>query len=419
MLSASRWFLVAACTFSVLLPVYADPKGAPVQKTSPQAADAPARAAASPADSAPRSAANGQLPEDAGQYILRAGDELVITYLGVDDPPYDIKVRDDGGIFIPRIGEVKAAGYTISQLRPIMEARLAKHLLHSDIEIGLKSVAPHYVMVLGEASKGGQIEVVPHMTLVQVLAAAGGMTAQADTGMVTLIRNHQQLKVPMSGPSAMDIEVQPNDVIMINKASRISVMGAVQSPAVVGLSTNATVWDALEAVGGPKPEAAMGRIKLVRFGAAENTTLLDLSKGPASADAKTVLQAGDMITVPEQHVLFVSLGDGGKTGAMPITGPTPLFDLLVQAGVGDKHVLSTVAIIRAKDMKTLDPNAAAALPPDKVEKINVADAVKSGKQDQLTMVNDGDVVMVDPKTRTNGVLNALQYVQLLTIWRLL
>ncbi|HEY4001974.1 MAG TPA: SLBB domain-containing protein, partial [Candidatus Xenobia bacterium] len=200
-------------------------------------------------------------------YVLRPGDDLVITFLGVQDPPYDVKLREDGGMYIPRVGDVHAAGHTILELKPILEKRLAKHLLHSQVEIGLRSTAPQYAMVFGEVTKPGQIEVAEGTSLVQGLSEAGGFTTGADTSEVTLVRNRQTLHVLLEN-SGDPPTVSPGDVIYVQKAGKVSVMGSVNTPAIITINgSSSTVWEAIMSAGGPKPEAAMTRIKLVRFGA--------------------------------------------------------------------------------------------------------------------------------------------------------
>ena len=115
----------------------------------------------------------------------------------------------------------------------------------------------------------------------QALAEAGGPSLTADQSQAILVRGDRTTKVslkPTAGPQFM---VQPGDIIYLERAPRISVGGAVNTPDLQFLTQgDTTVWDAIVACGGPKPEAALSRVKLARFAQAGEARILDLQRGP-------------------------------------------------------------------------------------------------------------------------------------------
>lgn len=134
--------------------------------------------------SLPSSVTNGR-----SDYLINVGDTVDVRSL----PPHDEvsvkeKVRADGRIAIPLIGEVEARGKRPSALRAEIEGRLKDFILSPSITVNVMDFQPMTILLLGEVQHQGVFQVEPNVPLVQVLALAGGLTDYASRDSIYVVR---------------------------------------------------------------------------------------------------------------------------------------------------------------------------------------------------------------------------------------
>lgn len=319
---------------------------------------------------------------------------MEVTIDALPDQSRTVTVRDDGGIYLPILGNVRASGLTVHQLRGLLQARLNRVLIDPTVMVGLVKTAPRSMVILGEVAKPGEIVITAETTLVEAVAMAGGPTPVGDLSSALLVRGKTTRTVsllpPAAGGAVHPFYIKPGDVLYVRRAARIMVAGEVLSPGAQTLRQGSlNVWNAIMGAGGPKPGAALQRVLLARAGQ-DKPERLDLRRGSAAPAAQNPLEDGDVVTVPAQYVLIV--GTASKAGVVPLTGSDNLFDLLVQAGVGDPGALADVGIIRARDARKGRR---------KVERVNLEKFVTKGDTTGLVSVHDGDIVVVNASHHTD------------------
>jgi polysaccharide export outer membrane protein len=125
----------------------------------------------------------------ASDYVIATGDVLDIRVLGHDelsDPK--VRVRDDGRVAMPILGELNARGVKPSALRSELEARLKDYVKEPSVTVNVDEMHRPAISVLGEVSHPGTYPVEPGEGVAQVLAGAGGVTEFANRSRIFVVR---------------------------------------------------------------------------------------------------------------------------------------------------------------------------------------------------------------------------------------
>jgi polysaccharide biosynthesis/export protein len=118
---------------------------------------------------------------------LVAGDVVRISFPAAPELNQSQKVGADGTLSLPLIGEVAAAGKTVSQLQVELSERYKSQLQDNEVLVSLDSRAVP-VVVSGAVQKPGKIIFERPATVLEAIMEAGGFTPEADLKKVSLIR---------------------------------------------------------------------------------------------------------------------------------------------------------------------------------------------------------------------------------------
>lgn len=256
--------------------------------------------------------------------VLVAGDLLGIAVYNEADLKLDVRIPESGSFSYPLIGSVKAAGMTPTLLEASIRERLAKdYLKDPQVTVTVKEFAPRQVYILGGVAKPNAYALPPseRITLLQLISVAGGITDKAYKEYVQIVRRGEKGEREVVGISLVeveqaiaagkgeaDVELQPNDLVMIPSAARVVyVLGAVKEPGwfEIPADTRMTASMAIARAGSYTKFAATGSIQVLRQkpdGTAEKlpVDLGDIVGGKLDADV--VLKPGDVVWVPERGI---------------------------------------------------------------------------------------------------------------------
>lgn len=127
----------------------------------------------------------GAAPEN---YELGPEDVLEISVWKEADLRKELLVRPDGGISFPLVGDLRAAGKTVAQLRAEIKARLEKYIPDAIVSVSVLKIASQRIYVLGKVNKPGEFTVGRYVDVLQALAMAGGLTPFAAEREIRVIR---------------------------------------------------------------------------------------------------------------------------------------------------------------------------------------------------------------------------------------
>jgi len=167
-------------------------------------------------DSLPASAAGG------GDVLITDGDVLNVRVFNQDPLSTKERVRADGRISIPVIGEVVARGKRPAQLAAEIQDRLKDIVKVPSVIVTFEQGAELKISVVGEVRNSGVFPIEPGSNVLQALAAAGGLTDYADGDKVFVVRKslRERVRFRYSDLRSQDLKsiqftLQSGDVVVV------------------------------------------------------------------------------------------------------------------------------------------------------------------------------------------------------------
>ncbi len=101
----------------------------------------------------------------------------------------DVTVRPDGMITLPLVRDVKAAGLTPAQLADRIQEAVREYVTDASVTVVVRQMNSRKVFITGEVAKPGAYPLgSSSMTVMQLIAVAGGLTEWAEAGSISIMR---------------------------------------------------------------------------------------------------------------------------------------------------------------------------------------------------------------------------------------
>jgi polysaccharide export outer membrane protein len=161
------------------------------------------------------------LPEG---YVIGPEDVLTVIVWREKELSAEVVVRPDGKISLPLLNDVQAAGLTPEQLAQFVEKAAAKYVKDSDATVIVKEIRSRKVFVLGEVARPGVFPLTSETTVLQLIAAVGGLLEYADKKNILILRNEngqeRRFKFNYNDVIAgrrlqQNILLQPGDTVLV------------------------------------------------------------------------------------------------------------------------------------------------------------------------------------------------------------
>ena len=140
-------------------------------------------------------------PDD---YVIGSGDLVSIRVLGHEDMTVRQRVRGDGKIAMFLIGELEARGKKPAALKAELEGRLKEFIVAPSVMVNVDEAQPTAVVILGEVTRPGALQLDQDTRLSRALAMAGGLTEFASRSGIYVVRQ---------APAHMRVRFQYKDVL--------------------------------------------------------------------------------------------------------------------------------------------------------------------------------------------------------------
>jgi polysaccharide biosynthesis/export protein len=121
-------------------------------------------------------------------YLIATGDTISVRVVNQESMSTRARVRNDGRVALPLIGDVEVRGKKPSSLRLELEARLKEFIVAPSVTVNVEEIAPVTVSVLGEVTHPGVVQMDGSGGVAQALAAAGGLTDYAYRDRIFVVR---------------------------------------------------------------------------------------------------------------------------------------------------------------------------------------------------------------------------------------
>jgi polysaccharide biosynthesis/export protein len=130
----------------------------------------------------------------AGDYVIGVGDGISIRVYEQDGLSSDVKIRSDGKIAIPLVGEIVVAGKRPLELSRELEGLLKQFVVSPRVTVNVSAAQPISVTVLGEVAHIGVLTLEPPARLVEAMAQSGGPNDFADRDRIFVLRQFPTYK---------------------------------------------------------------------------------------------------------------------------------------------------------------------------------------------------------------------------------
>ena len=250
----------------------------------------------------------------AGDYVIGEGDGLDISVWGVRDLNVSVRVRPDGKITIPGLGDVTASGVTPKELQSTLAVKFKSLVKNPIVSVAVREITNSKVYVFGGGVSSGVFDLNRRTTLLQLLCAIGNSGPGAAPGPVArgqggggvaansrvadyknayVLRNGAKIKQDfhklfVDGDVGEDMVIESNDAVFIPQLldKNIYVLGAVNAPRVIEYREGMTVMEAVLESGGFTRFAKLNDTSILRKNGKKDVTI--------SIKAKDLIMDGDL-----------------------------------------------------------------------------------------------------------------------------
>jgi len=321
----------------------------------------------------------GALPDD---YVLGRDDEVILAFRGRARQTFSVRVNRDGQVLLPDLPPIAAAGRTLGALRAELEARAARDFQGSEVFVTIGQLRQMSVFVGGEVVRPGFQTVTGLSTVLDAIAAAGGIrktgslrAVRVESARASRVIDLYPLLAGIDGST--DLSLRPGERIVVPAVGAlVAVAGDVVRPAIYELARGIQPLEAVLALAGGAMRPVGNRYLLVAPDAQGRRSFAEIAPGRA-------MRRGDVVVVqPGADVAVNQVRLSGHVQA-PITrarGAAPTLRALVR----DPRVLKADPYPRFAVIWRMDPASRVRAPMG----VDLGLVLRSGRGD--VALRDGD-----------------------------
>jgi protein involved in polysaccharide export with SLBB domain len=130
------------------------------------------------------------LPPPYDSTALGVGDVFELQIVGEEKVPKEFKIASDGTVMLPLVKRVKVAGLEPQRVEDVVVQKLKDEGLLTDPVVTIKVLEYNSkrIEIIGEVQKSGSYPLEPKMSLMRVIALAGGFNPMARRDKVSIRR---------------------------------------------------------------------------------------------------------------------------------------------------------------------------------------------------------------------------------------
>jgi len=301
-------------------------------------------------------------------YIMGAGDEVVMSLRGQENSDFRTTVDRNGRVVLPRLPPIPAAGRSFGAFRQDMDAAIRRAYVASTASTAIGRVRQISVLVSGEVNIPGQRIVTGLSSVVDALLLSGGVKKTGSLRNVRIQRAGGDQVVDLysvltGGVTGGSMRLADGDRIIVSPLGpTVAVTGLVRRPGIYELparSGSMTARALLTLAGG---QEIRGRYRFA------------VQRIEADGRLNLVSLQGDSGTVRESEILRIELsadlatsqatlsGGVGLAGQFAVSAGAKLSDVIRAPGALGQAPYTLFGIIVRKDPRTLLRNLMAFTP---------------------------------------------------------
>lgn len=256
------------------------------------------------------------------EYRLGKGDEITVDFAGRPELSAKLVVGPDGRITLPLAGDLMLAGKTREESAKAIEIALSSYYTNLSVQVAVTKYTANKVLVLGAVERPGIVNFDGTPTLLEALSRSGMQTA-SPTAPGSLASLNKSAQIPErcavyrgqdevvwvdlknlidSGNALADLRLRRDDVVYVpNGGERfVSVLGQVQHPGAVQLTSTSTLASVIAEAGGTtEPAGNKPHIQIVdpASGTSRVVSFNDLLNPAKALEVRP--KPGEIIFVPQ------------------------------------------------------------------------------------------------------------------------
>jgi polysaccharide export outer membrane protein len=247
-----------------------------------------------------------------GTYVVGVADILKVIVFNEPDLTVSVRIDDDGSIAFPLLGRLSVAGRTVRDIEDTLRRLLLDgYVRNPQVTVEVEQFRSHTIFIVGEVRNGGKYPLQGEMTLLEVLALAGSVTAEASSEISVLRPKNKSVIGPASpddaveilranledmktGKMSANIPLQDGDTIYVPPAERFYVSGLIRNPGSFKYVRGITVQQAIAVAGGLTDRGSDRGVKLRRV-TGEKQKLMDVK-------LTDIILPGDTIIIRQRRI---------------------------------------------------------------------------------------------------------------------
>lgn len=252
------------------------------------------------------------------------------------------------------------------------------------------------VSVLGEVRSPAMLEIAEPTTVVETLARAGGVTADADLRHAQVITAQGAMPIDLEalllrGDMRYNLAVNRGDVLLVPRAGpeTVLILGEVKQPNIINIREQEQ-RDLLRllTIAGPTELADLERVQVYR----ENERLVVDMRAvmvEGKLGGNIALQPDDVVMVPQLNTIYV-MGAANAGGPVPVAPDLSLYDVVVRFANNPVADLSQITVMRVTEKGETE-----------FLQRNMTGIARGREPENLTL-QEGDVVFIPFKSQGIG-----------------
>ena len=213
-------------------------------------------------------------------YILSAGDELLINVWGDSELNLKLKVSPEGTILIPNLGPVSVSGLTIETAENRIRQELGRIMstlsgntdgANTFVSVSLSQIRSIKVNIVGEVVAPGPYTLPSFATLFNALYAAGGVNEIGSLRGIKVYRNSKEVAkldvydYLLNGKYNTNIRLEENDMVIVSPYDQLAVVrGKVKRNRIFEMKKGETLQQLLNMAGGFTGDAYKKDVRIKR-----------------------------------------------------------------------------------------------------------------------------------------------------------
>ena len=204
-------------------------------------------------------------------YILGAGDQVIIDVWGASQMTFDNVISPEGFIIAEGVGRIKLAGLTQAEADRYVNTVLGEYYNGSSISLSIGEIRNVKVEIVGEVVAPGSYTLSAFSTLFNALYMAGGINEFGSLREISVYRNGKAVSridvydYIINGNNTGNIRLQDNDLIVVAPYNAIvNIQGKVKRPMKYEMKSDESLAKLLSYTGGLTGDAYDKNLRVIR-----------------------------------------------------------------------------------------------------------------------------------------------------------